>query len=458
MLQRKVTSQLERWKRSSNNALLVYGARQVGKTTAIRDFCSSAFHKTAEINFSFDAHATSLFLEVKNLKDFEATLALLLGYDPQEGDVVFFDEIQVYYEARQRAIAANPEFANRSTDLLTLAKPIAEQGKYRLILSGSLLGVTVFGINLNPTGFVDEITMYPMDFEEFLWADKVPETFISQAKSCFEQFAPMGEELNGFFLAEYRKYTVVGGLPEAVRRYVETKSLADASLAQQSVLSWYRKDIIKYAPAGSRLIILEMFQILPSEVNAKNKKFVKSHMDVPNFKNLDLKDRFLWLSSAGIALPVYNVDNPVSPLRSSVNCKTVKLFSNDVGLLVNQLFEGELQDSLLLPSSGFDFGAVYENAAATQLLCHGFLPYYHSNKKGGEIDFLIEKDLQVLPIEIKSGKPNERGLYEHKALDHYLESNPGKIGYVFGNTNVFSERPNIRNYPIYMLEFLSKSK
>ena len=457
MLYRKVTSRLLEWLKKSPNALLIYGARQVGKTTIVREFGRAHFRSFAEINFSTDPRYVNLLLEAESLLDFQARLSLILGYEPKEGDVVFLDEIQVYYAAREDKIKNDPDFAKKTVDILTLSKPIVEQGTYRLIMSGSLLGVTVFGVNLNPVGFVDELTMYPMDFEEFLIANGVPASLIQKARDCFKNKEAVPQELNQTLLAKFREFAIVGGMPEAVNRYVNGRDLKAVCLAHQSVLSWYKKDVIKYAPQESRLIILEMLEILPSEVNANNKKFTKSHLDVPNFKNLDLKDRFLWLSSAGIAIPVYNVDEMKAPLRSSLNYKVVKLFSNDTGLLVNQLFEGEITERLFVESNTYDFGAIYENAVAQLLLCHGFLPRFHTNKKVGELDFVIDYGCDILPIEIKSGLGGERHVYEHRALDHYIDSSSFSMpGMVFGNTNVFAESSHIENYPIYMIDFLEK--
>ena len=456
MLYRKIEEKLQLWEKGKK-ALLVYGARQVGKTTSIKDFCQRHFANVAAINFTNDARALNLLLEIKNLEEFNRVLSLLFGFEPKKGDTDFLDEIQYYYEMWEEEEKRHPGFKREHVDILTLAKNVVERNEYRLILSGSMLGVSVFGVNLNPTGFVEELTMYPLDFEEFLLALSTPKNVIEEARESFASNRPMPEELNDMLIRRFREYTIIGGMPEAVEAYVETKDMRYVSAAHRGVLSWYRRDIIKYAPADSRLIISSMFEALPSEISAQNKKFVKSHMDVPNFKNLELRERFLWLQSAGIAIPTYNVDAPKSPLKAAANHKVVKLFSNDVGLLVNQLFDGDVQLGLIEEKSGYDFGAIYENAVAELLVAHGFSPYFHSNKKGGEIDFLVEKNRTAIPIEIKSGAGGERHIYEHKALDHLLESRSDlRESFVFGNTNVFSESKRIKNYPIYMIEFLKR--
>lgn len=457
MFYRKTIEALTRWKDTKEKSLLVYGARQVGKTTLIRDFCERSFPSFAEINFASNARALELLLETRDLDDFLLKLSLLVPNDFLHGGVLFLDEIQEYYRARRKRIDIKPDFATKYVDVLTLAKPIAEQGAFRLILSGSMLGVSLFDVNLNPTGYVQNLTMYPMDFEEYLLAMGVDQGLITRLSNAFHQNEEVDPSLNENMLSLFREYMLVGGMPEAVKTYKEKKSFSALRLVHESILDWYRKDIVKYAPLDSRLIIAEMFELLPSEIAAKNRKFVKSHLDVKNFKNLDLKDRYLWLSSAGIAIPIHNVTNPAFPLRLSQDSKLVKLFASDVGLLSSCLFDDEAKALLLQNEAKADFGAVYENVVAEELLTHGHRPYYHSLKKEGEVDFILEKGLDVLPIEVKSGKGGERFTYPHPSLNRLLESHPEiEMAYVFGNTNVFSESPRIKNYPLYMIDFLRR--
>lgn len=214
-----------------------------------------------------------------------------------------------------------------------------------MILSGSLLGVSIFSVNLNPTGYLRKITMYPMDFEEFLLANNINQNVIDDVKKGFIDKKPISSSIHELFLDLFNKYIFIGGLPAAVQGYVDDKSIELTSNALDSIDDWYKGDIIKYANKEDRLIILEMYNLLASEITMKNRKFVKSHLDVPNFKNLNLKDRFLWLKNAGIAIPTYNVTNPVYPLKISEDSKIVKLFFSDVGLLTHHIFGKEEKEN-----------------------------------------------------------------------------------------------------------------
>lgn len=456
MLQRKRMNDLLTWKEKESTALLVDGARQVGKTFLIEAFAEEAFPRYFKIDFTKDARALSLLLEVTNYEDFKDRLVLLNPIAREDGFLLFLDEIQYYYEMREKRIQADPDFERKYVDILTLAKEIVSRAEFRLILSGSMLGVSLFRINLNPTGYVRPLTLFPLDFEEFLWADGFNAPMVERIHRAFLDKEPLDDALHTLLLSKFREYALVGGMPAAVEAYQRDKSFELVSSALDGVEVWYKDDIVKYAPKEDRLILLEMYRLLASEVSAKNKKFVKSHLDVPNFKNLDLKDRFLWLQSAGIAIPTYNVTNPVYPLRISEESKIMKLFFGDVGLLSHQLFDTEGLQSIRLGNEDVDLGAVYENAVAELLHAHGFEPRFHSNKKRGEVDFIIEKNQAIIPLEIKSGRaPRSSGIYAHAALDQLLSSHPEiHEAYVFGNGNIRKESEVLYSLPIYFVEFL----
>lgn len=457
MLYRKAREKMSAWKRG-DKVLLVDGARQVGKSTLIEDFIAAEFAHAILIDFTKDAAMLELLLEIQSLEDFVSRLKIRGGFDPSDPQtVVFLDEIQFYYLARERRIKEDPRFAESHVDILTLSKPIAQRHGFRLIVSGSLLGVSLFGVNLNPLGFVTSLRMFPLDFEEFLLASKISPDAIAGLKQHFQDKVPLSEAEHQLYLKLFKEYLVVGGMPEAVKRHVDGEGLAEVSLAQSSVHDWYIKDILQYAPKEDRPIIAEMYRLLPSEIAARNHKFVKSHLDVPNFKNLDLKDRFLWLQEAGVAIPVYNVHDAVFPLKLNRDYKIAKLFANDTGILFNELFAVEDKSAILLEDPALDYGAIYENMAATLLRTHGYEPYFFSTKKGGEIDFIVEKSMTVIPIEIKSGTLKTNKNYEHKALDALLDAKPNiPVAYVFGQRNIYQESERIWCFPIYMIDFMTK--
>ena len=457
MLYRKILDELHFWKDKENTALLVKGARQVGKSRIIEEFIKE-FDNSIEIDFTKNADALSLLLEIKNYDDLISRLSIISPTKmvTNENSVLFLDEIQYYYEVRQRRIDNDPSFREKYIDIITLSKEISTRGQFRLIMSGSMLGVSIFNINHNPTGYLKQLNMYPMDFEEFLLANNISQRIIEEIKMYFLSKEPVPDSLHNILLKKYNEYLFVGGFPKAVQGYVDDKSLDLTTSALDVIDSWYKDDIIKYANKEDRLVILEMYNILPSEISMKNKKFVKSHLDVPNFKNLDLEDRYLWLKNAGIAIPTYNVSNPIYPLSASKDYKIVKLFMGDVGLLTHKLFSKEGKRKLIINSDDIDLGAITENMVAELLFAHGYNPFFQSTKKRGEIDFIIEKNMNIMPIEIKSCKPDKNtGLFEHSALTKLLDAHDEiKEAWVFGINNVLKENDKIQMFPIYMIEFV----
>ena len=458
MLYRKVTKKLQHWKENDNTALLIKGARQVGKSYIIEAFIKS-FDNIITIDFTKNSEALDLLLEVRNYDDFLNRLSIISSINLlADGEsVLFLDEIQYYYEVRQKRIDLDPSFREKYIDIITLSKEISSRGDFRLIMSGSMLGVSIFNINHNPTGYLKEITMYPMDFEEFLLATGITQQIIDEVRLAFKNKTEVPESLHNIFLKKYNEYLFVGGFPRAVQGYVDDKSLDLTTSALENIDNWYREDIIKYANKEDRLIILEMYNILPSEISMKNKKFVKSHLDVPNFKNLNLEDRYLWLNDAGIAIPTYNVSNSIYPLTISKDYKIVKLFMGDVGLLTHKLFNKEGKRRLIINSDDVDLGSITENMVAQLLVTHGYETYFQSNKKRGEIDFIIEQNMKIIPIEIKSSKPKKStGLYEHSVLTKLLSAHEEiEEAWVFGINNVIKENERIQMFPIYMIEFVN---
>ena len=342
MLYRKKIVELQKWKENESTALLVEGARQVGKTRLIEEFIKS-FDNYIEIDFTKNSEALELLLETKNYDDFMNRLSLVSPVKLEnKNDVLFLDEIQYYYEIRERRIKEDSKFKYTYIDIITLSKEIASRGGFRLIMSGSLLGVTIMDINLNPAGYLKKIKMYPMDFEEFLLANNIKQSIINEVKQSFINKEPVSNSINELFLKKFREYVLIGGFPASVQAYINDKTLESSNSALETIDNWYRADITKYAPKEDKLVILEMYNQLPSEINQKNRKFVKSHLtSIANFKNLELKDRFLWLKAAGIAIPTYNVSNPIYPLTISEDYKVVKLFMGDVGLLTHYIFNQE---------------------------------------------------------------------------------------------------------------------
>lgn len=248
----------------------------------------------------------------------------------------------------------------------------------------------------------------------------------------------------------FRLYLLVGGMPAAVECYLRTRNLYEVAQVQQSILTLYKKDIARYDPQ-EKLYLEDIFDLIPSELNAKNKRFILKDLH-QDFKLSRYRNSFLWLANAGVALPTYNVEEPALPLRLNRQSNLFKLFLCDVGLLAATYANG-IQLALLNGETNINYGAVFENAAAQELTAHGFALYYFNSKKQGELDFVVEHAGHVLPLEIKSGKDYTR----HNALSGVMENHACHIpaAFVFHGGNV-SVKERITYYPVYMLMFLRK--
>ncbi len=456
-MRRKIDGVLDDWLAERKQAILLFGARQTGKTNSIRRCFERNERKYVEINFSLDKTALEYFAKLKGEEDFYLKLSLVAKTALSPGKTcVFLDEIQEVYAYRRAMLKTAPELYYSTIDPITLIKALVDTGKYRYALSGSLLGINLSGVSANPVGYLDSYTLHPMDFEEFLWANGVGEEAISYLKGRFDEETPVEEAIHRSLLDYYRSYILVGGMPEAVLKYVDTKNVRIVQIAQRQILNGYRNDIQKYAPLEQRLFISEAFDAIPNELNRKDKHFRKSRLDCPNGKNADFSDAFLWLTNAGVALSVYNVTDPVPPLRLNEQRKTLKLFSNDIGLLSCQLLDAPSSLRILDGDSSVNYGAPYENAVAEELFAHlGSYPRYFNSKKCGEIDFLMERKGEAIPLEVKSGSPGAGWKCSHKALDNVLEAYPGiKKAYVLSQLNVSKESEKIVNVPFYMSMFL----
>ena len=239
-------------------------------------------------------------------------------------------------------------------------------------------------------------------------------------------------------------------MPAAVESYLDTKNLNDVMITQRDIVDLYRMDISQYADRN-KLRIKEIFDLIPSELNEKNKRFILKSLN-QNAKFDRLKNDFLWMKDARVAIPVYNVEEPKEPLKLAVTRNLFKLFSNDVGLLTAQYADG-IQVRILENESDINYGSVYENAVAQELLAHDISPYYYNNKKRGEVDFIISLGGKVVPLEVKSGKDYKR----HTALNNIMNIDEYDIqeGIVLGNCNV-SRINRITYLPIYMIMFVEK--
>lgn len=431
MLNRKIYSYLRNFFNNEKKALLVEGARQVGKTYAIRKTGSECFKNVVEINFINQPKFREAFSVPSDAKNILLRLSALANTTLEPGNtLIFFDEVQ------------------ECPEIVTAIKFLVDEGSYRYVMSGSLLGVELKDIRSVPVGYLTEKLMFPLDLEEFAEAVGMSKEVMNHVRVCYEEKKAVDEVIHEKMNDLVRLYLVVGGMPEAVQKYIDTNNLQTVRSAQLDIMHLYAKDIAKYDPEN-KLYIKNIFDLVPSELNAKNKRFIlKALNEKAKFERY--ANSFLWLADAGVALPTYNVEEPRLPLKLGEQRNLFKLFLSDVGLLASQ-YAVNIAFDLLNGVSEINYGAIYENLAAQELHAHGYNLYYFNSKRQGELDFVVEDRGNVLPIEIKSGKDYKR----HNALSNVMATPEYNIpqGVVFSNGNL-EIVGRITYYPVYMLMFL----
>ncbi len=446
MLRRKIEEKLELWYKS-NTALFINGARQVGKTYILDDFSKKHFDNYIYINFIEKANDIPQFIKNQDVEGFLFNLSTIIDKPMIKGKtVIFFDEIQHIYTYMQDHGIPYTDF-----DLITLMKFLVQEGSYRYMLSGSLLGTTLDNVVSWPTGYMTSYTMYPLDFEEFLWANNIQNDVIEHVKTCFYEKKEVDAYVHDKFMDLFHKYLIIGGMPEAVNVYINTNDYNLVSLAHQNIEMYNRRDILKYAPQNNRLYISQIYELICEELNKKNKRFGLTQLKNKNNHSI-IDNSFLWLINAGIVIPAYCVHEPISPLRASMQRRQLKLFHEDTGLLIYSYMDKEIVGKLLNEVHDINYGAIYENFFATNLRSHGYeYMYYYNNKKNGEVDFIIEYKGEIIPVEIKSGKDYSR----HLALNNLLKINNYNIkqSFIFYNDNT-KIKDNKLYFPIYMAAFI----
>jgi len=434
MIHRKTDKEIDNHYRTTRKALFLTGARQVGKTFAIRRAAERFGWNLVEMNFLLQPETIDL---VRGAGDIKEVLLRISAYANEaidkEKTLLFFDEVEEY------------------PDIMTWVKAFVDMG-YRLALSGSLLGVELKNIRSVPVGYMDEIQMYPCDFEEFIRAIGVQDEVINSLREAFEQKKPVDEYIHSKMMRLVNLYLLVGGMPAAVQKYLDSNDLQLVIAEQRSILDLYKKDIARYDP-DEKLYINDIFDLIPSELNAKNKRFILKNLN-EHFKFSRHENSFVWLRDADMALPTHNADEPIAPLKQSKHSNLFKLFQNDVGLLASQYADG-IQLKMLQGEVTINYGAIYENFVAQELHAHGWELYYYQNKKQGELDFLLERDSEIIPLEVKSGKNYDR----HVALNNMMNDKEYGIkrAIVLCNNNILA-KDNILYAPIYMLMFIKKFK
>ena len=433
---RKDSIIIEEWLKRSDKALLVTGARQIGKTWLIREEIAKSGYRKFEVNF-IDQPDLVDYLNVKmSANEFLVKLKMIMPEDckPQE-TVVFFDEIQ------------------KCPEIVTKIKFLVEEGSFKYVMSGSLLGVELKGITSVPVGYLTVLRMYPMDFEEFMIANSVSKTTLEMLKAKFETCQPVDEFIHQKLLSLFFIYLIVGGMPDAVKIYIATKDIREVDKVQRDIVALYKEDFSQHESEDKKLKLISIYDIIPAELNKQNKKFVFTMLN-KELKFDRYENSFLWLKDAGVALPVYNVEAPVIPLKASKSSNVFRLFSNDTGLLTSA-YPAETKLELINKNSEVNNGAHFENAVAQQLTANGLEPYFCKKKNIGERDVLVEMDGKVVPIEVKSGKAYKA----HKSLDNFMKISDYHIekAYVLSVANMEQEG-SVVYLPIYMCYLLKERK
>mgnify|MGYP004519693109 CR=1 FL=1 len=434
MLHRKIEKYIENHLLSGNDKILVVeGARQIGKSYTIRELGKRLFPNYIELNMEVDKVSSRTFAEAKTVDDFYLALSIVAGDKMKEKDntLVFIDEIQAY------------------DHLLTLLKFLREDNRFTYIASGSLLGVTLKSTSSVPVGSIEIKRMYPMDFEEFLVANGVGDLVLQTMHRNFERLAPMPDAIHRKLLDLFRKYLLVGGLPDAVNEFVNTKNIVEIRNIQNNIHRMYGIDAARYEAENNRLKIRRIYDMIPSNLENKKKRIVAKNIENKQGKRMsDYVEEFDYLVSSGIALEVKAISKPSFPLIANSGKNLLKLYMNDVGLLTAKFFGTSIK-AVIEDVPSVNLGSVYETVVAQELKAHGFDLYYYDNKKNGEVDYLIDDvpNLSVCPIEVKSGKDYK----VHSALNKFLQIKEYgvKRAFVLSNAQNVEVKDGVTYFPIY---------
>lgn len=441
MLKRKICSKIEEYlKNNSHKMLIVDGARQVGKSYIIRHVGQKMFENYIEINMEEDKQNEGLFASATSVDKFYLALSSIAGEKMQEKEntLVFIDEIQAYEH------------------LLTLAKFLVEDGRFTYIASGSLLGVTLKKTQSIPIGSIAQLHMYPLDFEEFLWANGFGHEAIDEMRRCFHDKVALDEAMHGKVMDLFRKYLLVGGFPDAVNTYITEHNIVKVRAVHRDIHNLYVIDAAKYEQESLRkLKIQRIYEMVPSNLENKKKRIVvKSIENKVGKRTSDYQDEFDYLVSSGITLEVDAISQPTYPLVQNAGKNLLKLYMNDIGLFTFILYGNNIRP-VLDGMGSVNLGAVYENVVAQELQAHGFSLYYYDNKKNGEVDFLIDDtiNLSTIPIEVKSGKDYK----QHSAIDKFMRVKDYNIhnAVILSNERLTFDEGRITYMPVYNIMFMA---
>lgn len=446
MLKRKIYDNLLHWKRKSNGqtALLIDGARRVGKSYIAELFARQEYKSHILIDFG-NAPEDILELFIHESSDLDLFFAKLAAFYStvlhKRESLVIFDEVQQFPRARQ------------------LIKYLVADGRYDFLETGSLIRLKKNTENIIIPSEEEHLEMFPLDFEEFLWAmgDEATAPLI---RKCFESKKNLGQTLHRKIMNDFRQYVLVGGMPQSVLAYIDGKNFAASDEAKRRILRLYRDDVSKFA-AGYEEKVYAIFDDIPGQLSKKKKKYQMSSIN-KNARFRAYEDSFIWLNEAMVVNACYNSTDPCIGLALSADTSTQKCYMADTGLLVTHAFmdqaftDNELYKAILFDRLDINEGMIMENVVAQMLRRNGHKLYFYSRNDSEnrenhmEIDFLITEKKKIAPIEVKSG--NYRS---HSSLDKFRKKFAGKIGasYILYPKDVM-EKDGIWHLPLYMAMFL----
>lgn len=438
MLKRKIESKIRDHLLSEDKKImLIDGARQVGKTYIIRHIGKDLFKNFIEINMFEDSINDKLFETPRSAQDFLFTISANYGnlLGEKKDTLIFIDEIQTY------------------PYLITILKFLADSNKYTYIASGSLLKVTLKKTNSIPIGYIKIERMYPLDFEEFIIANGFGNLALKSTKEKLNNFKSLDDGVHKTLMNLFKKYLIVGGLPDVVNTYLDTNNIALVRELQSEIFNMYGDDASKY-DENHKLKIKRVFEMIPSNMENKKKRIVVNKIDNVKGKMFDdYKDEFEYLISSGVALNVQAISNPTFPLIRSASKNLLKLYLNDVGLLTNILYKNNV-NAIIQDENSINLGSVYESVVASELKAHSNDLFYYDNRSNGEVDYLINdyNNLSILPIEVKSGKDYTI----HSALNKMLSNKEYNIkkAIVLSNSREVTIKNNVIYMPIYYAMYI----
>lgn len=386
-MKRKILQQLIDWKNStSRKPLILNGARQVGKTFILREFGREYYKNTVYVNLESNSAAASLFGSNISPKKLIKYLEAETGERIVPNDtLVILDEIQ----SCERAVTSLKYFCE-------------EAPEYHIAAAGSLLGVA---INRNQTSFpvgkVNILRLYPLDFEEFVTATG-HDMLLDEIRNCYNNKTPMNEALHSMALSIYHDYLIVGGMPEAVKVFIETNSYIDSGLVQSSIIDNYAADMAKYATNSEAVKIRACYNSIPAQLAKDNKKFQYKVVQKGGSSTI-FGASLEWLKQAGVVLECQRVDQGTHPLPVYADQTAFKIYMSDVGLLVNK--SKMSINTIIIGEANIFMGAVTENYIAQQLTAQNYTPYYWTvSNSQAELDFVMQKDGKIYAIEVKKGE------------------------------------------------------